>query len=115
MHHALGRQSSTKTLALRALGTVPARCTIDVTPTTTDRLARLETAQEIISMMIALRSEWIGQEQASSLPDATKIQAWLAEQDRLAAEEEALSMDDASALDRVVREYGPIVRTAFRG
>ena len=115
MHQALARQSASKTLALRATGLADARCAVDVMLTTTERLARYETAQEIIGMMIALRSEWIGQERSKTEPDAQKIEAWLAEQDRLAAEEDGLSMDEADALDRVVREYGPIVRAAFSG
>lgn len=113
MHHALGRQSSTKTLALRALGTVPARCTIDVKLTTTERLARLETAQEIISMMIALRSAWINAEAAKAVRDDAQVSAWEAERSRLTGERLLLGMDDDVSIDRVLNEYGPVVKAAY--
>lgn len=115
MNQALARQSTTKTLAPRALGFGRARYAVEVMLTTTERLARYETAQEIIGMMIALRSAWIAAELGRDAPDGTKVAAWETERSRLTGERQMLGMDDDGGIDRVLSEYGPIVKATYAG
>lgn len=115
MNQTLARQSTTKTLALRTFGLADARCAVDVKLTTTERLARYETAQEIIGMMIALQSAWIAAELSKAVPDGTKVAAWETERSRLTGERQMLGMDDDAGIDRVLREYGPIVKATYAG
>lgn len=78
--------------------------------TTTERLARFETAQETIGFLMALRSTWIADERAKRSPDLAKIAHWSAERDRYWDEQDALSYDDQAAIERVIINYGPLVR-----
>ena len=50
--------------------------------TTTERLARFETAQETIGFLMALRTTWISDERAQPSPDLAKIACWNAERER---------------------------------
>jgi len=81
--------------------------------TTTELLARYETAQHTIGMMIATRSEWIAIERKKDKPDRTKIDKWLEDQGRFTAEQHELLMTDEANIDRVIAEYGPIVRAQY--
>ena len=83
-----------------------------MTMTTTERLARFETAQETIGFLMALRTTWISDERAQPAPDLAKIARWSAERDRYWDEQDALSYDDQAAIERVIKDYGPLVRAA---
>ena len=80
--------------------------------TTTERLVRFETAQETIGFLMALRTTWISDERAQPSPDLAKIARWSAERDRYWDEQDALSYDDQAAIERVIKDYGPLVRAA---
>lgn len=81
-----------------------------MTMTTTERLARFETAQETIGFLMALRTTWISDERAQPAPDLAKIARWSAERDRYWDEQDALSYDDQAAIERVIRGYGPVAK-----
>jgi hypothetical protein len=86
---------------------------IAVQLTTTERLARYETAQEVIGMMIALCSTWIEQELAKARPDRDLTATWEAERSQLTGQRHGLTLADDAAIDRVLAEYGPIVKAAY--
>lgn len=81
---------------------------------TTERLAQLETAQEVIGMMIALRSEWIAAELLKDVPDSALVHEWSAERARLVAEEDALAITDSKGLEDVLARYAREVRKAYQ-
>ena len=83
-----------------------------MTMTTTERLARFETAQETIGFLMALRTTWISDEKAKPAPDLASIARWSAERDRYWDEQDALSYDDVAGIERVIKDYGPLVRAA---
>ena len=82
--------------------------------TTTERLVRFETAQETIGFLMALRTTWISDERARPVPDLAKIARWSAERDRYWDEQEALSYDDETGIERVIQDYAPLVRAAIQ-
>lgn len=79
----------------------------------TNRLALFETAQEIFNTLIAIRSEQIYIERSSANPNEEKIAYWQAEQDFFSAQEDALQFDDLEEIERVIRTYGPEVKSTF--
>ena len=81
-----------------------------MTMTTTERLVRFETAQETIGFLMVLRTTWISDERAQPSPDLAKIARWSAERDRYWDEQEALSYDDETGIERVIQDYGSLVR-----
>jgi hypothetical protein len=81
--------------------------------TTTKLLARYETAQHIIGMMIGTRSAWISIEREKEKPDETKIEEWLGDQGRFTAEQHDLLITDDAKIDRAIAEYGTIVRAEY--
>lgn len=109
---ALGRQSRRSTHQLGP-GMTWSGYTVEVMRNTTERLARYETAQEVIGMMIALRSAWIATELGKDVVRHDVVDAWREEQGRLTVERHQLLMDDDAGIDRVLREYAPIVKAAF--
>jgi len=84
-----------------------------MTMTTTERLARLETAQEVLRFLMAVRSELIGNESKKNQPDATKIEQWEAERNELDDLEETLHLDDQVGIERIITTYGPQARQIF--
>lgn len=82
--------------------------------TTTERLARFETAQETIGFLMALRTTWISDERAQPSPDLAKIACWNAERERYWDEQDALRYDDLAGIERVIKDYGPLVRAAVQ-
>ena len=80
---------------------------------TTERLARYETAQEIIGMMIALQAEQLADEEGKTHPDPARILALQAEQARLTAERHALRFEDTASIRQAIEDYAPIVKAAF--
>lgn len=81
---------------------------------TTQRLARYETAQEMIGLMAAMRSGWIGVEQSKPLPDLESIRQWRQERTDLLNQQEELRFDDTDAIENVVATCGPIVKAHFK-
>jgi hypothetical protein len=82
--------------------------------TTTQRLARLETAQELLGLLMAARAELIHNEGKKAQPDASKILQWEAERSELFDLEDSLRLDDSDGIERVITIYGPQAREAFR-
>ncbi|MFG8764966.1 hypothetical protein ACEOVB_29675 [Pseudomonas aeruginosa] len=81
--------------------------------TTTERLARLEAAQEVLGFLMAARSELIHNEGKKAKPDATKIEQWEAERNELFDLEDGLRLDDPAGIERVIATYGPQAREMF--
>lgn len=81
--------------------------------TTTEKLARFETAQHIIGMMVAMRSEWIDQEEQKALPDWKQIEQWEREQSEFADQDNALRFDDHDSIELVIESFGPVVKEQF--
>ncbi|MBU2708711.1 hypothetical protein KCM76_22150 [Zooshikella marina] len=82
-----------------------------MTLSTSDKLARYETAQEIIGMLISIRAEWIYEEKAKAKPDQEKIDKWMAESTSYRKELHNLRINDHNKIDFIINEYGPIVKT----
>lgn len=80
---------------------------------TTQKLARFECAQEILGMMIALRSNWIYTERQRSAPDHALIDKWEAEVRSFVEENAQLLLSDAEGIDRTISLYAPQVRANF--
>lgn len=76
--------------------------------TTTEKLARFETAQHIIGMMVAIRSEWIDQEEDKAQPDLKQIEQWEQEQRKFADQDNALRFDDHDGIEWVIKSYDPL-------
>jgi len=74
---------------------------------TGQRLAKLETAQEILTSLGASRSAWIYQEEKKSNPDSTKVQQWELEREAFADLRDSLMMDDTATLQETISIYGP--------
>jgi len=74
---------------------------------TGQRLARLETAQEILTSLGASRSAWIYQEKKKLNPDSTKVQQWKLEREAFADLRDSLMMDDTATLEETISTYGP--------
>jgi len=87
--------------------------TVSAMSTTTDRLARFETAQEMIGLLIAARARALSDERGKSSPNGSAIAALLVEIDRFDDERDALRLDGFAEIERVIREYGPTVKAAY--
>jgi len=74
---------------------------------TGQRLAKLETAQEILTALGSSRSAWIFEEKKKPAPDAQKIRQWTLEREDLADLRDSLTMDDMEQLQATIRTYGP--------
>lgn len=83
--------------------------------TTTDLLARFETAQETIGILIAGLAHQIGCERSKSEPCPILLKQWEAEQARLADEEDRLRLHDEAEVARVLEFYGPAARELMAG
>lgn len=81
--------------------------------TTTEKLARFETAQHIIGMMVAMRSRWISDEEKKLQPNRTQIAKWEQEQSKLDDQDNALLFDDSDGIEWVIASYGPVVKEQF--
>ena len=81
--------------------------------TTTEKLARFETAQDTIGMMVAFRSAWIHKERQKAKPDVNKIALWQAEKNQYSDEEYGLLFDDTKNIERIIDTYAPIVKADF--
>jgi hypothetical protein len=81
--------------------------------TTTESLARYETAQETLGMLVAMRTRWIYEEEQKAVPDVGKIAQWKKEQAYFVDEDDALLFTDSSEIERVITVYGPQVKANF--
>lgn len=82
--------------------------------TTTERLARLEAAQEVLGCLMAARAELIHHEGKKAQPDVAKIAQWEAERNALFDLEDSLRLDDSQGVEQVIVTYGPQAREMFR-
>lgn len=82
--------------------------------TTTQRLARLETAQEILGFLMASCAEKIYIENKTPHPNVAKLAEWEAERKALFELEDGLRLDDQVTIDQVISTYGPAARAAFQ-
>ena len=76
------------------------------------RLNRFEIAQEMIGFMMALRTSLIDEEQQKVSPDIALIAQWEAEFDKLDDELYNLQLSDENEIQRVIAEYGPILKAS---
>lgn len=74
---------------------------------TGQRLAKLETAQEILTALGSTRSGWIFEEKKKPAPDAQKIRQWTLEREDLADLRDSLTMNDMEQLQATISTYGP--------
>ncbi len=79
-------------------------------PSTTERLARYETAKEIYNYLIAMRSAWIHEERSKATPDETVIAKLIAEQVELRQTSDALGYNDTAGIEHVISTLGPVVK-----
>lgn len=79
---------------------------------TTQKLARYETALEIYNMMIAQRAAAIAKERVMSPPNQTRIDALLREQADLRSESNALDFNAPETLERVIAVHGKTIKAA---
>jgi hypothetical protein len=85
----------------------------DAAMTTTERLARLEAAQEVLGFLMAARSELIYKEGKKATPDTAKIAQWEAERNTFFDIEDGLRLDNQEGVDTVISTYGPQAREMF--
>jgi hypothetical protein len=78
-----------------------------------NRLNLYETAQETIGLMLAMLTEEIQNEERKDAPDPAKLERLNADFDRLDGELYSLRITDAAAIQRVLNEYGPILKADF--
>ena len=76
------------------------------------RLNRFEIAQEMIGFMMAWRTSLIYEEQKKSAPDVAVIAQWQSEFDKLDDELYNLRLGDENEIQRVIAEYGPILKAS---
>ena len=81
--------------------------------TMTEALARYETAQETLGMLVAMRTRWIYEEEQKDTPDVGKIAQWKKEQAYFSDEDDALLFTDGTEIERVITAYGPMVKANF--
>jgi hypothetical protein len=79
----------------------------------TEALARYETAQETLGMLVAMRTRWIYEEEQRDAPDVGKIAQWEKEQAYFRDEDDALLFSDSGEIERVITVYGPLVKANF--
>ncbi|MBU2713890.1 hypothetical protein [Zooshikella harenae] len=77
---------------------------------TTEKLARYETAQETIGVLIAMRSKWIYEEEQKTELNQDLILQWENEQDTFHDELHDLLIDEYDKIERILSEYAPIVK-----
>ncbi|SED28949.1 hypothetical protein SAMN05216178_6634 [Pseudomonas saponiphila] len=76
--------------------------------TTTERLARLETAQELLSFQIAWLSKQI---QMAREADARAVDVLIEQKSQLIELEDRLTLADPALTEQVIERYGPLVRS----
>lgn len=81
--------------------------------TTTERLARLETAQELLGFLIASLTSEIHAERQKTAADPVAIKALQTKKRELADLRNRLSLDDLATIERVIQVQGPEVKSQF--
>ena len=76
------------------------------------RLNRFDIAQVLIGFMMAWRTSLIDEEQQKGTPDTALIAQWEAEFDKLDDELYNLHLSDEKDIERVIAEYGPILKAS---
>lgn len=74
-----------------------------------------ESARELITHLMAFRSEWIARERAKTAPDLETIERWNAERGAYAAELRELDVTDRENIARIRRDYGAEIRRLSAG
>ena len=74
-----------------------------------------ESARELITHLMAFRSEWIARERAKVAPDLVAIERWNAERGSYAAELRGLDVTDRENIARIRRDYGAEIRRLSGG
>jgi len=74
---------------------------------TGQRLAKLETAQEILTALGSTRSSWIFEEKKKPTPDYQKMQQWKLEREAFSDLRDSLTMNDIEQLQTTISTYGP--------
>lgn len=74
-----------------------------------------ESARELITHLMAFRSEWIARERAKTAPDLAAIECWSAERSTYAAELRGLDVTDRENIARIRRDYGAEIRRLSEG
>jgi len=82
---------------------------------TQDDCVNIESARDLITQLMAFRSEWIAVERAKSEPDVSVIERWRAERSAYAAELRGLDVTDREHIVRICRDYGAEVRRLAAG
>ncbi|MER2553370.1 MAG: hypothetical protein ABTQ28_08870 [Thauera sp.] len=72
-------------------------------------------ARELITELMAFRSEWISRERSKPIPDLSAIEYWEAERGAYAAELRGLDVTDRENIARIRRDYGAEVRRLTAG
>jgi ribulose kinase len=81
--------------------------------TTTQNLARYETAQEAIGKLIAHLSALAYKEERLPTPNAVKLAQWRVEQSQLMEEDAQLFFGDTQNIERVIAVYGPRCKAIY--
>ncbi len=82
---------------------------------THDDCVNYESARELITELMAFRSEWIARERSKPIPDLSAIECWKAERGAYAAELRGLDVTDRENIARIRRDYGTEVRRLTAG
>lgn len=77
---------------------------------TTEQLARFETAQETLGMLVAIRTSLVYSEKRKAKPDANKITIWESEITKYNDEDLSLRFSDTTEIERILTSYGPMVK-----
>ena len=80
----------------------------------TVRLARFETAADIIRLLIASCSDLICQERSKKFPGVMLIEKLKKEQQGYFEIDLNLTIDDSAWVDRIISRYGPAVRESYK-
>jgi hypothetical protein len=77
---------------------------------TTEQLARFETAQETLGMLVAIRTSLVYSEKRKAKPDVNKITIWESEIAKYNDEDLSLRFSDTTEIERILTSYGPMVK-----
>jgi hypothetical protein len=82
--------------------------------TSTEKLARYESAQEILSKLIASQVVLIHREEQKPDPDLAKVQQLKANMTMYMEEDAKLFFGDSDNIESIVSKYGPVAKAAYR-
>lgn len=71
-----------------------------------DDCVSYESARELITLLMAYRSEWISRERLRPQPDLALIASWTAERSAYAGELRGLDVSDRDNIARIRHDYG---------